>query len=44
MSTSFLGLSQETHKKILEKYGAEDKDWQVSSDYAIVQSHFMSKQ
>lgn len=34
------GLSQETHKKMLEKFGSENKSWQASSEYAVVQSHF----
>ncbi|KAI6189983.1 Sugar phosphate phosphatase [Aphelenchoides bicaudatus] len=35
------GLSEETYKKMVEKF-EENKEWQVSSDYAIVQSHFIS--
>ncbi|KAI6186539.1 Sugar phosphate phosphatase [Aphelenchoides besseyi] len=34
------GLSEETYKKIVEKFGREDRTWQVSSDYAVAQAFF----
>ncbi|KAI6237106.1 Sugar phosphate phosphatase [Aphelenchoides besseyi] len=34
------GLSEGTYKKIVEKFGREDRTWQVSSDYAIAQAFF----
>lgn len=36
-------MSEETYKKMVDKYGKDDKSWQTSSDYAIVQSYFMKK-
>jgi hypothetical protein len=40
---SVLGLSPETYQKMIDKYGKDDKSWQTSSDYAIVQIYFMKK-
>jgi hypothetical protein len=38
-----LGLSPETYQNMIDKYGNDDKSWQTSSDYAIVQTYFMKK-